>query len=95
MEKVLDKLKAARTTLHAAQTKHREDHDKCLRDALEEKETEIKDADDPKKAKKAAAAIESLIRKHSTEESYTRIKQVVHPKFRWRSSTSGHPQERR
>jgi hypothetical protein len=79
MEQVLDKLKATRTTLHAAQTKHRENHDKCLRDALEEKEKEIKDADDPKKAKKAAAAIESLIRKHRTEESYKRIKQVVRP----------------
>jgi hypothetical protein len=79
MEKVLDKLKAARTTLHAAQTKHRENHDKCLRHALEEKEKEIKDVDDPKKAKKAAAAIESLIRKHRTEESYKQIKQVVRP----------------
>jgi hypothetical protein len=79
MEKVLDKLKAARTTLHAAQTKYRENHDKCLGNALEEKEKEIKDADDPKKAKKAAAAIESLIRKHRTEESYKQIKQVVHP----------------
>jgi hypothetical protein len=61
MDKVLDKLKAARTTLRTAQTKHRENHDKCLRDALEEKEKEIKNADNPKKAKKAAAAIESLI----------------------------------
>ncbi len=47
----------------------RENHDKCLRDALEEKEKEIKNADNPKKAKKAAAVIESLIRKHHTEES--------------------------
>jgi hypothetical protein len=67
MDKVLDRLKAARTTLHAAQTKHRENHDKCLRDALEEKEKEIKNADNPKKAKKAASAIELLIRKHRTE----------------------------
>jgi hypothetical protein len=79
MEKVLDKLKATRTTLHAAQTKHRENHNKCLRDALKEKEKEIKDADDLKKAKKAAAAIESLIQKHCTEESYKQIKQVVCP----------------
>ncbi len=79
MEKVLDKLKATRTTLRAAQTKHRENHDKCLCYALEEKEKEITDADDPKKAKKAAAAIELLIRKHCTEESYKRIKQVTHP----------------
>jgi hypothetical protein len=79
MEKVLDKLKAARTTLPAAQTKHRENHNKCLCDALEEKEKEIKAADDPKKAKKAAAAIELLIQKHCTEESYKRIKQVIRP----------------
>jgi hypothetical protein len=78
MEKVLDKLKAARTTFHAAQTKHRENHNKCLCNALEEKEKEIKDADDPKKAKKAAAAI-AFIQKHRTEESYKRIKQVIHP----------------
>jgi hypothetical protein len=51
MEKVLDKLKAIRTKLHAALTKHRENDNKCLHDALEEKEKEIKDADDPKKAK--------------------------------------------
>jgi hypothetical protein len=86
MDKVLDKLKAARTTLRTAQTKHRENHDKCFRDALEEKEKEIKNADDPKKAKKAAAAIESLIRKHQAS---------CPSKFRWRSSTSGSPQERR
>jgi hypothetical protein len=79
MEKVLDKLKAARTTLCAAQTKHRENHNKCVRDALEEKEKEIKDADNPKKAKKAATVIESLIQKHRTEECYKRIKQVVRP----------------
>jgi hypothetical protein len=48
-------------TLRAAQTKHKESHDKCLCNALEENEKEIKDADDPKKAKKAAAAIFSLI----------------------------------
>jgi hypothetical protein len=47
--------------------------------ALEEKEKEIKDADDPKKAKKAPAAIKSLIQKHCTEESSKRIKQVVCP----------------
>ena len=52
-----NKLKVAQSTLQAAQTKHRENHDKCLHDALEEKEKEIKDADDPKKAKKAAVAI--------------------------------------
>jgi hypothetical protein len=51
MDKVLDKLKAAQSTLQAAQTKHRENHDKCLCHALEEVEKEIKDADDPKKGK--------------------------------------------
>ncbi len=76
---MLDKLKAAQSTLQAAQTKHKENHDKCLCDALEEKEKEIKDADNPKKAKKAAAVIESLIQKHCTEESYKCIKQVTCP----------------
>jgi hypothetical protein len=40
-----------------------------LREALEKKESEVKEADDPKKVKKAAAAIESVIRKHRTQES--------------------------
>jgi hypothetical protein len=79
MDKVLDKLKVARSTLQTAQTKHRENHDKYLCDALEEKEKEVKDADNPKKEKKDAAAIESLIQKHQTEESYKCIKQVTHP----------------
>jgi hypothetical protein len=37
------------------------DHDKCLRDALNEIEQEVKEADNLKKAKKAAAAIEAEI----------------------------------
>jgi hypothetical protein len=48
MDKVLDKLKVAQSTLRASQTKHRENHDKCLCDALEEKEKENMDADDPR-----------------------------------------------
>jgi hypothetical protein len=48
MDKVLDKLKVAQSTLQASQTKHRENHDKCLCDALEEKEKENMDADDPR-----------------------------------------------
>jgi hypothetical protein len=45
MDKVLDTLKAAQSTLQAAQTKHRENHDTCLCDALEEKEKEINSLD--------------------------------------------------
>jgi hypothetical protein len=44
-----------------------------LREALEQKEREVKEADDTKKVKKAAAAIESVICKHGTQESYNRI----------------------
>jgi hypothetical protein len=39
----------------------------------------VKDADDPKAAKKVAAAVEALIWKHCTQESYTRIKNVMPP----------------
>jgi hypothetical protein len=43
----------------------------------------IKDADDLKKAKKAAAAIESLIWKHCTVESYKRIRASRPQERRW------------
>lgn len=39
----------------------------------------IKETDDPKKAKKAAAAVESIIQKHHTLESYARIQWVTKP----------------
>jgi hypothetical protein len=51
-------------TLREGQKKHKENCDKCLCKALEKKEWEVKEAEDPVKAKKAAAAIESVIRKH-------------------------------
>jgi hypothetical protein len=35
--------------------------------------------DDPKKAKKAVAAVESIIQKHDTLESYARIQRVTKP----------------
>jgi hypothetical protein len=50
-----------------------------LRCTRGERTTQIKEADDPKKAKKAAAAIEALIQKHHTQELYTWIQQVTHP----------------
>ena len=65
--------------LRAAQKKHREHHDAGLRNALEHHETTVKESDDPKAAKKAAAAVESLIRKHRTLESYARIKRATKP----------------
>lgn len=79
LDKRREKLKQARSNLREAQKKHRENHDKFLRDALEEKEREVKEVDDPKKAKKAAAAIEAIIRKHRTQESHSRIKNVAQP----------------
>jgi hypothetical protein len=47
--------------LKQAQKKHHKNCDASLREALEEKEHQVKDADDPKKAKKVAAAIKSPI----------------------------------
>jgi hypothetical protein len=73
-DKILTKLKEARRDLTAAQKKHRENSDACLRAALEQKEKAVQDSDDPKIAKKAAAAVESLIWKHRTLESYAKIK---------------------
>jgi flagellar motility protein MotE (MotC chaperone) len=64
LDKIREKLKVAQLTLREAQKKHKENHDKCLREALEKKEREVKEAEDPAKAKKAAARIESVIRKH-------------------------------
>jgi flagellar motility protein MotE (MotC chaperone) len=79
LDKIREELKVARLTLREAQKKHKENRDKCLREALEKKEREVKEAEDPAKAKKAAAAIESVIRKHRTQESYNRIRQVTRP----------------
>jgi hypothetical protein len=76
-DKILTKLKEAQKDLTAAQKKHRENSDACLQAALEQKEKAVQDSDDPKIAKKAAAAVESLIRKHRTFESYAKIKRVT------------------
>jgi hypothetical protein len=76
-DKTLTKLKEARKDLTAAQKKHRENSEACLQTALEQKEKAVRDSDDPRIAKKAAAAVESLIRKHRTFESYAKIKQVT------------------
>ena len=78
-DKILTKLKEAQKDLMAAQKKHKENSDACLRAALEQKEKAVRDSDDPKIAKKAAAAVESLIRKHRTFESYAKIKRVTKP----------------
>jgi hypothetical protein len=79
IDKVLEKLKEARANLKAAQKKHKDNRDVGLRQALEKHEETIKETDDPKKAKKAAAAVESIIRKHRTLESYARIRWVTKP----------------
>ncbi len=69
IDKVLKKLKEARANLRAAQKKkHKDNYDAGLCQALEKHEEMIKEMDDPKKAKKAAAAVESIIRKHHTLE---------------------------
>jgi hypothetical protein len=39
----------------------------------------VRESDNPKSAKKGAAAVESLIRKHQTFESYAKIKRVTKP----------------
>ncbi len=39
----------------------------------------MRESDNPKSAKKGAAAVESLIRKHRTFESYAKIKRVTKP----------------
>jgi hypothetical protein len=70
LDKRREKLKQARSNLREAQKKHRENHDKCLRDALEEKEREVKAVDDPKKAKKAVAATAGS-RRNSQGRSWT------------------------
>jgi hypothetical protein len=41
--------------------KQKDHHDACLHAALEHNEVMIKERDDPKAAKKAAAAVESII----------------------------------
>jgi hypothetical protein len=75
--KVLGKLKEAHAALKLAKKKHQENCDAGLSQALEEQEEKARDADDPKAAKKVAAAVEALIWKHHTQESYTRIKNVM------------------
>jgi len=72
----LECLKVACVTLKEAQRQHRENRDKGLAEALKEKEEKIRDADDPDSAQKAAKAVEALIRKHCTQESYDRIRYV-------------------
>jgi hypothetical protein len=75
--KVLGKLKEARAAPKLAQKKHRENRDAGLQ--LKEQEEKVRDADEPKAAKKVAVAVEALIQKHRTQESYTRIKNVMQP----------------
>lgn len=79
LEKILEKLKAARAVLKVAQKLHRDKRDECLKQALERHEATVRDSDDPKATKKAAAAVESIIRQNRTLESYARIKRVTKP----------------
>ncbi len=73
------KLKEAQKALKEAQKKHKESNDTNLWAALEHKEKTVQESDDPKMAKKAAAAVEALIQQHQTLESYTKIKWVTKP----------------
>ena len=79
LDKILEKLCQARKELKGAQKKHRENRDAGLKEDLEEKEKKAQESDDPKVAKKAAAAVDALIRKHRMQESYSRIKYVSNP----------------
>jgi hypothetical protein len=74
---VLEQLNVARKTLREAQCQHKENRDKGLQRALEQQEGLVKDSDDPHEAKKAAKAIESLIRRHRTHETYAKIKRAM------------------
>jgi hypothetical protein len=78
-EKIWETLKEARTALKEAQKHHKENQDKCLREALLEHEKKAQESDDPKAAQKAAAAVEAIIRKNCTADSYARIKRVMKP----------------
>ncbi len=62
-----------------AQQKHRGNHDANLQKALMEQEEKAKEADDKKAARKAAPAVEAIIQKHRTQESYTQITNVIKP----------------
>jgi hypothetical protein len=78
-DKILTKLREAWEALSEAQKKHKENSDACLRAALEQKEKAVQESNNPRSAKKATAAVESLIWKHRTFESYGKIKQVTKP----------------
>jgi hypothetical protein len=73
-DKILTKLREAQKVLWEAHKKHKENSDACLQAALEQKEKAVRESNNPKSAKKAAAAVESLIWKHQTFESYAKIK---------------------
>jgi hypothetical protein len=78
-EKIRETLKEARTALKEAQKHHKENQDKCLREALLEHEKKAQESDDPKAAQMAAAAVEAIIQKNRTADLYTRIKGVMKP----------------
>ena len=79
LDKILEKLCQAWKELKEAQKKHRENCKAGLKQDLEEKEKKAWESDDPKVAKKAAAAVEALIQKHQMQESYSQIKYVFKP----------------
>ena len=79
LDKILERLCQAQMELKEAQKKHRENCNAGLKLALEEKERKARESDDPKVAKKAAAAVEALIRRHQMQESYSHIKYVFKP----------------
>ena len=78
-DKVLANLCQARTDLKEAQREHKENRDTDLKKDLDEKEKKARESDDPKAAKKAAAAVEMLIQKNQMQESYLRIKYIFKP----------------
>jgi hypothetical protein len=78
-DKVNENFQEAHKQLREAQQKHRENHDANVQKALMEQEEKAKEADDKKAATKAAAAVEAIIQKHRTQESYTQIRNVIKP----------------
>lgn len=81
--KTLEELKKLKndafSELKAAQRAHRKNHDDDLNKRLEEARKKVRDAEDPKEAKKAVTAIETIIRSGRRAESYARIKRVTKP----------------
>jgi hypothetical protein len=77
--KISSKLKEACKALKKAQSEHKENRDTNLKQVIKTKEKEAQESNDPKAAQKAAKAAETVLCKHRTQKSYTRIKYIFKP----------------